>query len=47
MANNHGNVWVVATAKDEKDAGGKPLTGKSYLVVAPPLYIIWDRELEP
>lgn len=47
MANNHGNVWVVATAKDEKDKNGKPLIGKSYLVVAPPLYVIWDREIEP
>jgi len=45
-ANNYGNVWVVATAKTEKDKLGKPLIGKSYLVVAPPVYIKWDREID-
>ncbi|MBV9507835.1 MAG: quinohemoprotein amine dehydrogenase subunit alpha [Acidobacteriia bacterium] len=44
--NNYGNVWVVATAKNEKDRLGKPLVGKAYLVVAPPLYIIWDQEID-
>jgi quinohemoprotein amine dehydrogenase len=44
--NNYGNVWVVATAKSEKDRLGKPLVGKSYLVVAPPLYVIWDQEID-
>lgn len=44
--NNYGNVWVVGTAKDEKDRLGKPLVGKSYLVVAPPLFVIWDREID-
>ena len=34
--NNYGDVWVVATAKDEKDKDGKPLVGKSYLVVTSP-----------
>jgi quinohemoprotein amine dehydrogenase len=43
---NYGNVWVVGTAKNEKDRLGKPLVGKSYLVVAPPLYVIWDREID-
>ena len=43
---NYGNVWVVATAKNEKDAAGKPLAGKSYLVVSPPLYVIWDQEID-
>ncbi|HEY7387163.1 MAG TPA: quinohemoprotein amine dehydrogenase subunit alpha [Bryobacteraceae bacterium] len=43
---NYGNVWVVGTAKNEKDRQGKPLVGKSYLVVAPPLYVIWDREID-
>jgi len=43
---NYGNVWVVGTAKGEKDRLGKPLVGKSYLVVAPPLYVIWDREID-
>jgi len=41
--NNYGDVWVVATAKDEKDKDGKPLVGKAYLVVAVPTYINWDQ----
>jgi quinohemoprotein amine dehydrogenase len=41
--NNYGNVWAVATAKNEKDKDGKPLMGKSYLVVAVPTYIRWDQ----
>ena len=41
--NNYGEVWAVATAKSEKDKDGKPLTGKSYLVVTVPTYIRWDQ----
>ena len=41
--NNYGDVWAVATAKNEKDKDGKPLTGKSYLIVTVPLYIQWDQ----
>jgi quinohemoprotein amine dehydrogenase len=41
--NNYGDVWVVATAKDEKDSDGRPLIGKSYLVVTVPTYIKWDQ----
>ncbi len=41
--NNYGDVWVVATAKDEKDKEGRPLAGKSYLVVTVPTYIKWDQ----
>jgi quinohemoprotein amine dehydrogenase len=41
--NNYGNVWVVATAKNEKDKDGKPLVGRSYLVVTVPTYIRWDQ----
>jgi quinohemoprotein amine dehydrogenase len=41
--NNYGDVWVVATAKDEKDKDGRPLTGKSYLVVTVPAYMQWDQ----
>lgn len=41
--NNYGNVWVVATAKNEKDKDGKPLQGRSYLVVSVPMYAIWDQ----
>jgi quinohemoprotein amine dehydrogenase len=46
--NNYGDVWVVATAKNEKDKEGKPLAGRSYLVVTVPTYIRWDQpEVEP
>jgi quinohemoprotein amine dehydrogenase len=41
--NNYGDVWVVATAKEEKDKDGRPLAGKSYLVVTVPAYIRWDQ----
>ena len=41
--NNYGDVWVTATAKSEKDRFGKPLTGRSYLVVAVPMYLRWDQ----
>jgi quinohemoprotein amine dehydrogenase len=41
--NNYGDVWAVATAVKEKDKEGKPLTGKSYLVVTVPQYIRWDQ----
>jgi quinohemoprotein amine dehydrogenase len=41
--NNYGDVWVVATAKNEKDKEGRPLTGKSYLVVTVPAYVQWDQ----
>ena len=41
--NNYGDVWVVATYKGETGKDGKPLTAKSYLVVAVPLYVRWDQ----
>jgi len=41
--NNYGNVWVVATSKTEKEKDGRPMTGKSYLVVTVPTYIKWDQ----
>ncbi|MBT2187281.1 quinohemoprotein amine dehydrogenase subunit alpha [Sphingobium sp. H33] len=41
--NNYGEVWVVATAKSEKDAFGRPLTARSYLVVTVPTYKRWDQ----
>ncbi len=41
--NNYGDVWVVATAKNEKDKDGKPLSNRSYLVVTVPTYIKWDQ----
>ena len=47
MRDNYGTVWVVATAKNERDKNGKPLTAKGYLVVSPPLFIVWDKEITP
>lgn len=47
IRDNNGTVWVVATTKNEKDQNGRPLTGRSYLVVSVPLFIIWDREITP
>ena len=41
--NNYGDVWVVATAKNEKGKDGRPLIGKSYLVVTVPAYMQWDQ----
>lgn len=41
--NNYGDIWVVATAKNEKGKDGRPLVGKSYLVVTVPLYAQWDE----
>jgi quinohemoprotein amine dehydrogenase len=41
--NNYGDIWVVATAKNEKDASGKPLVGKGYLVVTVPMYVQFDQ----
>jgi quinohemoprotein amine dehydrogenase len=41
--NNYGDVWAVATAVKEKDKEGKPLTGRSYLIVTVPSYIRWDQ----
>lgn len=37
------DVWVVATAKSEKDKNGKPLVGKSYMVVTVPSYTLNGR----
>ena len=34
------DVWVVATANGEKDKNGKPLVGKSYMVVTVPMYTL-------
>ena len=41
--NNYGDVWVVATAKSEKDSFGKPLTGRAYLIVTVPAYKHFDQ----
>jgi quinohemoprotein amine dehydrogenase len=41
--NNNFDVWVVATAKNDKDKNGKPLVGKAYLVVTVPMYTLNGR----
>lgn len=43
LRNNYGDVWVVATAKTERDAFGKPLTAKAFLIVTVPAYKQWDQ----
>lgn len=45
--NNYGDVWVVATYKGAMDKDGKPLTARSYLVVAIPLYVRYDETEGP
>jgi quinohemoprotein amine dehydrogenase len=37
------DVWIVATARTEKGADGKPLVGKGYLVVTVPTYTFEGR----
>ena len=37
------DVWAVATAKNEIDKNGKPLVGKSYMVVTVPAYTLNGR----
>lgn len=37
------DVWVVATSKNEKGPRGKPLVGKSYMVVTVPSYTLNGR----
>lgn len=41
--NNYGEVWAVATATTAKDATGKPLTGRGFLIVTVPAYKRWDQ----
>jgi quinohemoprotein amine dehydrogenase len=43
-ANNNYDVWVIATAKSEKNKDGKPLVGKSFLVVTVPSYTFDGRQ---
>jgi len=42
--NNNFDVWVIATAKNEKDKAGKPLVGKAFLVVTVPTYTFEGRQ---
>ena len=41
--NSNFDVWVVATAKDAMGKNGKPLVGKSYMVVTVPAYTLNGR----
>ncbi len=42
--NNNYDVWVVATSRSETNKNGKPLVGKSYLVVTIPTYTFGGRQ---
>jgi quinohemoprotein amine dehydrogenase len=42
--NNNFDVWIIATAKSENSKNGKPLVGKSYLVVTVPTYTFNGRK---
>ena len=37
------DIWVIATAKNEKSKDGNPLVGKGYVVVTVPTYIFNGR----
>ena len=37
------DVWVIATARDEKDRNAEPMVGKSYMVVTLPTYTFNGR----
>nr|WP_301287252.1 quinohemoprotein amine dehydrogenase subunit alpha [Sphingobium sp. OAS761] len=41
--NNYGEVWVVATARKERDKFGRPLSARAYLVVTVPMYQRFDQ----
>jgi hypothetical protein len=41
--NNNFDVWVIATAKNDNDKNGRPLVGKSYMVVTVPMYTLNGR----
>jgi quinohemoprotein amine dehydrogenase len=41
--NNNFDVWVIATAKSDNDKNGRPLVGKSYMVVTVPMYTLNGR----
>lgn len=38
------DLWVIATAKDEKDRNGEPMVGKSYMVLTVPTYTFNGRQ---
>ena len=38
------DVWVIATARDEKDQNGEPMVGKSYVVLTVPTYTFNGRQ---
>jgi quinohemoprotein amine dehydrogenase len=40
---NNFDVWMIATAKNERDKNGRPLVGKAYVVVTVPMYTLNGR----
>jgi len=42
--NNNFDVWVIATARNEKGKNGEPLVGKGFLVVTVPSYTFQGRQ---
>jgi quinohemoprotein amine dehydrogenase len=42
--NSNFDVWIIATARDDKDAKGVALTDKSYMVLTVPTYIFNGRK---
>jgi quinohemoprotein amine dehydrogenase len=42
--NNNYDVWVIATARSEKNKDGKALVGKAFLVVTVPMYTFEGRQ---
>jgi quinohemoprotein amine dehydrogenase len=42
-AENNYDLWVIGTAKTEKEQGGEPMVGKAYLVLTVPMYTLNGR----
>jgi quinohemoprotein amine dehydrogenase len=43
-ANNNYDLWIIATARNEKGKNGRPLVGKGFLVVTVPTYTFEGRQ---
>ena len=41
---NNFDTWVIATAKDEKNADGEPMSGRAYVVITVPTYAFNGRQ---
>jgi quinohemoprotein amine dehydrogenase len=42
--NTNYDIWVIATAKNERNKNGEPLVGKGYVVVTVPTYMFNGRK---